>query len=513
MGNQFFCEMKVATTMLVDSKFPTTFWAEAVNTACYLLNRVLVIKPHTKTPYEIIHRRTLLIDFMKPFWCPVIILNTRDHLGKFDGKADEGFFIGYSVEIKLMVLQELEITLLQDSEEDSGMKPTKVDVNGALDKYGEDDQAIRNVPNMFSIDDTRIFGNAYDDKDVGAAANLNNLETTMNVSPIPTTRIDKDHPKDQIIRYLTSAIQTRRMTKISDKHAMVSYINKQRRTNHKDYQNCLFVCFLSQNEPKKVIQALEDPSRIEAMQEELLQFQLQKVWTLVKLPNGKRAIGTKWVFRNKKDERGIVVRNKARLVAQGYTQEEGIDYDEVHVDDMIFGSTKKSLCDEFEVLAYVTMINYGNSVMSSRKSEFPTIGEITFFLGLQVQQKEDEIFISQDKYVAKILKKFDFATVKIASTPMEPNKALVKDEEADNVDVHLYRSMIGSLMYLTASRPNITFVVCACARFQVTLKMSHLHVVKRIFRYLKGQPKLGLWYPRDSLLIPILDRFLSLSKV
>ncbi|GJR58727.1 uncharacterized mitochondrial protein-like protein [Tanacetum coccineum] len=160
-----------------------------------------------------------------------------------------------------------------------------------------------------------------------------------------------------------------------------------------------------------------------------------------------------------------------------------------------------------------TMINYGNSVMSSRKSEFPTIGEITFFLGLQVQQKEDEIFISQDKYVAKILKKFDFATVKIASTPMEPNKALVKDEEADNVDVHLYRSMIGSLMYLTASRPDITFVVCACARFQVTLKMSHLHVVKRIFRYLKGQPKLGLWYPRDSLLIPILDRFLSLSKV
>ncbi|GJS69830.1 uncharacterized mitochondrial protein-like protein [Tanacetum coccineum] len=151
--------------------------------------------------------------------------------------------------------------------------------------------------------------------------------------------------------------------------------------------------------------------------------------------------------------------------------------------------------------------------MSSRKSEFPTIGEITFFLGLQVQQKEDEIFISQDKYVAKILKKFDFATVKIASTPMEPNKALVKDEEADNVDVHLYRSMIGSLMYLTASRPDITFVVCACARFQVTLKMSHLHVVKRIFRYLKGQPKLGLWYPRDSLLIPILDRFLSLSKV
>ncbi|GJZ65931.1 hypothetical protein Tco_0622627 [Tanacetum coccineum] len=117
---------------------------------------------------------------------------------------------------------------------------------------------------------------------------------------------------------------------------------------------------------------------------------------------------------------------------------------------------------------------------------------------LQVQQKENGIFISQDKYVAEILKKFDFATVKTASIPMEPNKALVKDKEADSMDAHLYKSMIRSLMYLTASRPDIMFDVCACARFQVTLKMSHLHAVKRIFRYLKGQPKLGLWYPRDS---------------
>ncbi|GJT27689.1 putative ribonuclease H-like domain-containing protein [Tanacetum coccineum] len=153
---------------------------------------------------------------------------------------------------------------------------------------------------------------------------------------------------------------------------------------------------------------------------------------------------------------------------------------QVYVDDIIFGSTKKSLCDEFEGLMH-------------KRFQMSSMGELTFFLGLQVQQKKDGIFISQDKYVADILKKFDFATVKTASTPMESNKALVKDEEADSVDVHLYRSMIGSLMYLTASRPDIMFVVCACARFQVTPKMSHLHVVKRIFRYLKGQPKLGLW--------------------
>ncbi|GJY43743.1 putative ribonuclease H-like domain-containing protein [Tanacetum coccineum] len=115
-----------------------------------------------------------------------------------------------------------------------------------------------------------------------------------------------------------------------------------------------------------------------------------------------------------------------------------------------------------------------------------------------VKQKEDGIFISQDKYVAEILKKFDFVSVKTASTPIETQKPLVKDEEASDVDVHLYRSMIGSLMYLTASRPDIMFAVCACSRFQVTPKTSHLSAVKRIFRYLKGKPKLGLWYPRVS---------------
>ncbi|GJW17623.1 putative ribonuclease H-like domain-containing protein [Tanacetum coccineum] len=158
---------------------------------------------------------------------------------------------------------------------------------------------------------------------------------------------------------------------------------------------------------------------------------------------------------------------------------------QVYVDDIIFGSTKKSLCVEFESLMH-------------KKFQMSSMGELTFFLGLQVMQRDDGIFISQDKYVADILKKFDFVTMKTTSTPIETHKALLKDEEAEDVDVHLYRSMIGSLMYLTASRPDIMFVVCACARFQVTPKVSHLHAVKRIFRYLKGQPKLGLWYPRDS---------------
>ncbi|GJR95568.1 ribonuclease H-like domain-containing protein [Tanacetum coccineum] len=157
----------------------------------------------------------------------------------------------------------------------------------------------------------------------------------------------------------------------------------------------------------------------------------------------------------------------------------------VYVDDIIFGSIKKSLCVKFKQMMH-------------KRFQISSIGELTFFLRLQVKQKDDGIFISQDKYVADILKKFDFVTVKTTSTPIETNKALLKDEEAEDVDVNLYGSMIGSLMYLTASRPDIMFVVCVCARFQVTSKVSHLHAVKRIFRYLKGQLKLGLWYPRDS---------------
>ncbi|GJR10078.1 putative ribonuclease H-like domain-containing protein [Tanacetum coccineum] len=158
---------------------------------------------------------------------------------------------------------------------------------------------------------------------------------------------------------------------------------------------------------------------------------------------------------------------------------------QVYVDDIIFGSTKKSMCTEFEEVMH-------------KRFQMSSMGELTFFLGLQVKQQPDGIFISQDKYVADILKKFDFCSIKTATTPIESNKPLVKDEDGVEVDVHEYRSMIGSLMYLTASRPDIMFAVCACARFQVTLKASHLHAVKRIFRYLKHQPKLGLWYPRDS---------------
>ncbi|GJX48795.1 putative reverse transcriptase domain-containing protein [Tanacetum coccineum] len=149
---------------------------------------------------------------------------------------------------------------------------------------------------------------------------------------------------------------------------------------------------------------------------------------------------------------------------------------QVYVDDIIFGSTKKELCNAFKKLMH-------------EKFQMSSMGELTFFLGLQVKQKKDGIFISQDKYVAEILKKFGFTEVKTASTPMETQKPLLKDEDGEEVDVHMYRSMIGSLMYLTSSRPDIMFAVCACARYQVNPKVSHLHAVKRIFRLISWQCK------------------------
>ncbi|GJS10513.1 putative ribonuclease H-like domain-containing protein, partial [Tanacetum coccineum] len=327
-------------------------------------------------------------------------------------------------------------------------------------------------PNMPTLEDNNILDFTRNDEDNGVVAGMNNLDTTIQVSPILTTRIHKDHPLDQ-------------------------------------------------EEPKK----------------------LQEVWTLVDLPNEKRAIGSKWGFRNKNDERGIVIRNKAILVAQGYTKEESIDYDEVFAPVtrieairlfLAYASFKGFVVYQMDLKGaflygkieeevyvcqppgfedpdfpdkvykvekalyglhqapkawYETLSTYlldngfqrekidKNLFIKRHKGDIllmSSMGELTFFLGLQVQQKKDGIFISQDKYVAEILKKFRFTEVKTASTPMETLKPLLKDEDGEEVDFHMYRLMIGSLMYLTSSRPDIMVLMCAYARYQVNPKVSHL---------------------------------------
>ncbi|GKA48787.1 putative reverse transcriptase, RNA-dependent DNA polymerase [Tanacetum coccineum] len=208
---------------------------------------------------------------------------------------------------------------------------------------------------------------------------------------------------------------------------------------------------------------------------------------------------------------GIVIRNKARLVAQGHTQEEGIDYDE----DFALVARIEAIRIFLAYASYMGFIVYQMDVKSAFL--YGQIEEEVYVCqppGFEDPDHPDKVYkvvkalyglhqaprawSSQDKYVHEILRKFNYSDVKSASTPTDLEKPLVQDGDADDVDEHLYRSMIGSLMYLTASRPDIMFAVCACARFQVSLKTSHLLAVKRIFRYLKGKPSLGLWYSKDS---------------
>nr|GEZ49835.1 retrovirus-related Pol polyprotein from transposon TNT 1-94 [Tanacetum cinerariifolium] len=498
-------------TQIIDSLLPIPFWPEAINTACYVQNRV---KPYNKTPYELLLGRTPSIGFMRPFGCPVTILNTLDPLGKFDGKDDEGFLVGYSVsrsgptwlfdidtltkymnyqpvlagnqpnssadpqntyddttfevkepesevhvspssstktkkhddktkrEAKGKSLVELSTGVRILSEEFKDFSDNSInEVNAASTPVPDVGQNSTNSTNTISATDMPALEDITyfdDEEDVGATADFSNLETNITVSPIPTTRVHKDHH------------------------------------------------------------------------------------VLVDLPKGKRAIGSKWVFRNKKDERDIVIRNKARLVAQGHTQEEGIDYEEVfapvarieairlfladasfmgfmvyHMDvksAFLYGTIKEDgyVCQptRFEDLEYPdkvykvvkalyelhqasrawyeTLANYllendlckAFEKLMKDKFQMSSMGELTFFLGLQVKHKKDGIFMSQDKYVAKILRKFRLTDGKLASTPIDTEKPLLKDPNDEDVNVHTYRLMIGSLMYLTSSRPDIMFAIC-----------------------------------------------------
>ncbi|GJQ91803.1 putative ribonuclease H-like domain-containing protein [Tanacetum coccineum] len=426
--------IEAARTMLADSKLPTTFWAEAVNTVCYVQNRVLVIKPQNKTPYELF-------------------------IGKFDGKADEGFFLGYSTNSKAfrvfnsrtrIVEENLHVKFIVVGNQSNGNASTKACddagkarmeiVNGTyyillpfltqdpsfssnlkdspdsgFKPLGKEEKMDTKNPEnennaVPNTEEPRIIY-SDDDEEVGAEADMNNLAITMPVGPIPTIRVHKDHPLEQIIRDIHSAPQTRRMIKNVTEHV----------------------------EPKKV-------------------------WTLMDLPHGKIAIGTKWVYRNKKDERGIVIRNKARLVTQGYTQEEGIDYEEGFAPVarikairlfLAYASFKDFVVYQMDVKRAFLYGKIEEEVYIYQPPGFdPEFPDKVYKVEKVLYGLHEAPKACQDKYVDEILKKFGFSTVKTASTPMETSKPLLKDAKAEDVD--------------------------------------------RIFRYLKGQPKLGLWYPKDS---------------
>nr|GEZ34568.1 uncharacterized mitochondrial protein AtMg00810-like [Tanacetum cinerariifolium] len=257
---------------------------------------------------------------------------------------------------------------------------------------------------MIELEDIKY---SDDEDDVGAEADFNNLETSIIVSPIPTTRVYKDHPVTQIISDLSSATQTKSITRVAKDQGGFSQMFND------DFHTCMFACFLSQEEPMRVHQAHKDPSRIEAMQEELLQFKMQKVW--------------------------------------------------------VFWHMEKELLEE----VYVCQPS-----------------------GFEDPDHPDKVYkvvkALYGLHQAPRAWKFELTDGKSASTPIDTEKPLLKDPNGEDVDMHTYRLMIGSLI------PDIMFAIYACARHQVTPKECHLHAVKRIFRYLKGYPRLGLWYPKES---------------
>ncbi|CAL1363606.1 unnamed protein product [Linum trigynum] len=555
--------IECARTMLLDYNLPKFFWAESVNTACYIINRVIVRKQINKTPYEILKGKTPRISYFHPFGCPCFTLNTRDHLGKFDAKSDPATFLGYSSKGQAYRVFNKRTRKVEES----------VHV-----VFNETDQSTPDPALLIDLSELTSSCQVSSSELTATVKEPSSQETIEQPddaaeAPKAPSHIQKRHPESQIIGKLNDGLQTRG-----------KYIPGQ-------------YAFVSQIEPKNYKEALEDEEWNFAMIEELTQFEYLHVWDLVPRPPNVIVIGTKWIFRNKSDELGFIIRNKARLVAQGYLQEEGIDYDEtfapvariesirllcafashmgfplyqmdvksaflngiiqeevyvsqppgfvdfehpdhvyklnkalyglkqaprawferltafliensftqggidktlfikqingkillvqIYVDDIVFGSTDPSLCTEF--------CNSMQSVF-----EMSMMGELKFFLGLQVKQTPSGIFINQSKYVQNMLDKFGFNNLKSSKTPMAVNIKLDKDVTGVPVDEKKFRGMVGSLLYLTASRPDIHYSVCMCARFQSAPKESHLTAIKRIFRYLKGTPELGLWYPKHN---------------
>ncbi|GJT18740.1 putative ribonuclease H-like domain-containing protein [Tanacetum coccineum] len=498
--------IEAARTMLADSKLPTAFWAEAVSTACYLHEQSLMNLQDVGNgePKSAVDDQTEVEDGPD---------NENDEKDKSDDDSSP----------KEVNAARQHVNIASPDVNTGSFKLNTVNpsVNTASSYDQDSPKDMFTMGASHTLEATHVeFFSDEDEPEV----DLRNITNSYTVLTTPNTRIHKDHPITNVIGDVKSSVQTRRMTKPTSEQGFLSVVYEQK--THDTLNTCLYACFLSQIEPTSIAKALSDSSWVEAMQEELLQFKLQQVWILIDLPIGKRAIGTKWVFRNKKDERGIVIRNKARLVAQGHRQEEGIDYEEVFapvarieairlflayasfMGFLVYQMDVKSafLYGTIEEEVYVTqppgfkdpdhpdkvykVVKALYGLHQAPRAWYETLanyllgnrfkrGKIDQTLFIKKQKgdillvtKGRLIFISQDKYVAKILKKFNYTDVKSTSTPVDLEKTLVKDGDADDVDVHLYRSMIGSLMYLTTSRLDIMFA--------------------------KGKPTLGLWYPKDS---------------
>ncbi|GJV92704.1 putative ribonuclease H-like domain-containing protein [Tanacetum coccineum] len=531
--------------------------AERKNRTLVEAARVLVTKPHNKTPYELLLGRPPSISFTRPFGCPVTILNTLDPLGKFDGKADEGFLVGYSINNKafrvfntrtIKVEENLHINFLENKPNVVGSGPewlfdidsltksmnykpvtagnqtngdagieTNVNAEQAGQEKASDHEYIL-LPLMLSNSPLSSSSQSTDNKDADEVpgkgdddlSERNGQEKEEGAS----NKEDDQHVKDFRAELDNLLVQQKEgyannTNRVSTVNPSVSatgqgfdYDDDQERIDSST-QDVNTAGPSINTASENINTSSSNINTASPIPNDLSMQSLEATGIFDDAYNDREEVGTEADLNNLVTTMNVssipTTRiHKDHLIEQiigdlhsapltrrmsqqnleelGYTQEEGIDYDEVFAHVARIEAIRLFLA----YASFMGFIVYQMDVKSA------------FLYGTI----EEEV---QDKYVADILKKFDFVTVKTTSTPIETNKALLKDEEPEDVDLHLYRSMIGSLMYLTASRTDIMFAVCACARFQVTPKVSHRHAVKRIFRYLKGQPKLGLWYHRDSL--------------
>nr|GEX38268.1 uncharacterized mitochondrial protein AtMg00810-like [Tanacetum cinerariifolium] len=443
-------------------------------------NMVLVTKPHNKTPYELLLGRTPSIGFMRPFGFPVTILNTLDPLGKFDGKADEGFLVSYSVSSKAfrvfnsrtrIIPETLHINYLENQPNVVGSGPTWLfDINTLTQSMNYQPVVAGNQPNFGAgIQENLTAGTggketesvqqyvllplwssgSKDPQNTDAAAfEVKEPDSEVHVSPNNRVRDLSDDFEE------FSANSTNRFNAAS---TLVTVVEPKSTNN----TNSFSAAGPSNTAVSPTFKLVENLHLWILFNTLMIQTCLLRKTLLIQMMKKMLEEGIEYegVF-------APVARIKAIRLFLAYASFMGFM---VYVDDIIFGSTNKDLCNAFKKLM-------------KDKFQMSSMGELTLFLGLQVKQKPDGIFISQDKYVAEILRKLGLTDGKSASTHIDTEKPLLKDHDGEDVDVHTYKSMISLLMYLTSSRPDIMSTVCACAHFQVTPKASHLHVVKRIFR-------------------------------
>ncbi|GKE58768.1 retrovirus-related pol polyprotein from transposon TNT 1-94, partial [Tanacetum coccineum] len=343
------------------------------------------------------------LDYFRVFGSKCFILNTKDHLTKFDPKLYEGILLGYSQNSKAYIILNKHTGKVEESLNVTFNKtPPPSKTSPLVDDDLDEEEAIK-------VTEKKNLENDIEDE-------------TLEIDEIVNIKESRHHLLENVIA------------------------NPNQRTLRSKAQNqSNFFCFISTIEHKNVNKALGDESWIVAMQEELNQFIANDFWKLVPQPKNMTIIGTKWMFRNKLDENGIVSRNKARLVAQGYNQQEGIDYDETYALVARLESIRILLAYacafDFKLFQMDVKSAYLNGFLNE-EFEMSMMGELNFFLGLQIKQIEDGIFFNQSKYIKEMLKKFGLEDSKPMKSPMSSDTKLMKDEESESVDSTKYRDMI-----------------------------------------------------------------------